>query len=385
MRRERMATGFLLLSLSGLIYLLAKILLPYATPIAWAVILAVVSYPGYRFLLRLMPGYPTLAAGITTLTVFGVVVIPTLLLSSVVAREAVLGYHRLADFVQNHGWDLLNDAGQHWLIAPVREWFAERMAGQETDPAAIFLSDARWASDFVAARAATVARNIFSFFIGLGIMTFSLFFALRDGATMLAYAIESLPMERSDRDRVVERLETTVLAVVQGLTITSLVQGTAVGFGLWMVGVPFPLMLGAAAFVLSFLPVGGAAVVWAPAAIGLAITGEYTSAAILAVWGMVLVSSVDNLLRPMVIGSQTELSTPVLFFGILGGLQAFGFIGLFLGPVVLAVFACLLSIYRERFLAGFDPAEVMPSARRDPPAPSSPRRIRRPRLRRRDK
>jgi predicted PurR-regulated permease PerM len=110
------------------------------------------------------------------------------------------------------------------------------------------------------------------------------------------------------------------------------------------------VLLGTAAFFLAFLPVGGAALVWIPTVIGLIAAGDWLRALIFGIYSMLVVSSVDNLIRPIVIGSQAQLSTPILFFGILGGLQAYGFIGLFLGPAILATFAVLVGLYRERFL-----------------------------------
>ena len=123
------------------------------------------------------------------------------------------------------------------------------------------------------------------------------------------------------------------------------------GLALVVLGLPFPLLLGTSAGLLAFLPVGGAALVWMPTVVVLVLLGSWVSAAILAVWCLLVVSSVDNLLRPLLIGAGAQLSTPVLFFGILGGLQAFGFIGLFVGPAVLAALASLLAIYRERYVS----------------------------------
>jgi predicted PurR-regulated permease PerM len=110
------------------------------------------------------------------------------------------------------------------------------------------------------------------------------------------------------------------------------------------------LLLGTAGGFLAFLPVGGAALVWAPTVAGLWVAGELTRGLILLVWGALIVSGIDNVVKPVLIGSRAHLSTPMLFFGIIGGLQAYGLIGLFLGPSVLAAFSCLMGIYREQYL-----------------------------------
>lgn len=352
MKRERIVSVFLLLALGGFLLLVAQLLLPYATPLGWAIVLAMVFHPAYRALRGLMPRYPNLAAAIMTILVFSVVVVPSLLLTSILAREAVEGYHLLREFLSSEPFRNLDALTQHWMIAPVWNWFRERQESGDVNPSSLVLSGVRWSSEYLALRASAIARNVVAFLIGLGIMLFTLFFAFRDGAELIRGAQEVLPMAPADRQRIIARLQQTTLAVVQGLTLTAALQGVLVALGLWAVGVGFAMLLGTATFFLAFLPVGGAALVWIPTAVGLLIAGEWVRGAIFATYSMLVVSSVDNFVRPIVIGTQAQLSTPILFFGILGGLQAYGVIGLFFGPAILATFSVLLGIYRERFLEG---------------------------------
>ncbi len=349
--KDQLVQIFLFVALVGLLILLVELLAPYASPIAWAVILAVVFHPAHRRLAAAMPNWTNASAGVSTFLVFAVVVVPTLLLSGVVAREAIEGYQRFAVYVGETGYaEILNRVGHTWPIEPVWSWTRERMAATDTDPTSFLLSGLRWASEFAAARAAQIARNVFSFFVGLGILVFTLFFAFRDGPSFLDRFVTAIPMAERDRDRLFTSLQVTIKAVVQGLTATAALQSAMVGSALWLLGVPFTLLLSSATFVLAFLPVGGAALIWAPCAIGLALTGHVIQGILLAIWGAAAVSSIDNFVRPVLIGTQAKISTPVLFFGIVGGLQAYGIIGLFVGPSLLAAFACLLSIYREQYL-----------------------------------
>jgi predicted PurR-regulated permease PerM len=351
MKREQIVSVFLLLALAGFLILVAQLLLPYAAPVAWAAILAVVFHPAYRALRVLMPRWPNVSAGLMTLLVFSVVIVPSLLLTSILAREAVDGYHHLRGFLTSERFPELDALTSHWTIKPIWEWIRERQESGDVNPTTMLLSGVRWASEHLASRATAIARNVVSFLVGLGIMLFTLFFAFRDGAQIIRSAEEVLPMAAEDRRLIIVRLQQTILAVVQGLTVTAALQGVLVGVGLLIVGVPFAVLLGTAAFFLAFLPVGGAALVWVPTAAGLFLAGEWARGAVFGVYSMVVVSSIDNLVRPIVIGSQAQLSTPILFFGILGGLQAYGFIGLFLGPAILATFSVLVGLYRERFLA----------------------------------
>ena len=351
-RRETVASAFIFVALGCLLYLLGLILLPYVKPIAWAGVLAAVFYPVYRVLLRAMPGWPSTVAALMTTLVFVLAVVPTLLLTGVVASEAVEGYQRLAAFARESGAEQLNALAAHWLVAPVWDWAKDRMAEGDADPTSFLLSGGRWLSENLARQAASVAANAFGFLLAIGIMGFSLFFAFRDGEEMVANLENALPMAPADRRRLFERLQVTTLAVVQGLAVTAFVQGCLVAIGAWIAGVPFATLLGVFAFLLAFLPVGGAAFVWVPVTVGLFLSGQYWQGTFFSVWGVVLISSMDNILRPLLIGANAQLSTPMLFFGILGGLQAFGFLGLFVGPAVLAAFSCFAAIYRERFLEG---------------------------------
>ena len=348
---ERIGPIFVFLGLGAFAYLVADLVLPYARPVVWAVILAVVFYPFYRMLSGLMPRYPSVAAGLMTAAVYAGVVVPALVLSSVIARETLAGYQQFSAFVGSGGLGRINEWADHWAIAPLWEWVRERMTEGEVNPSKVMLSGLRWASEVVAARAAAIARNVFAFFVGIAIMLFTLFFAFRDGEQMVSRFRDALPLPEGDRRRLIDRVQQTLLAVVQGITVTAAVQGALLGLGLWALGVPFAAVLATAAFFFAFLPVGGASIVWVPTVIGVFVAGDYVRGVILAVYCFAVVSSVDNFLRPMLIGSQARLSTPILFFGILGGIQAYGIVGLFVGPAILSVFSVLLGIYHDRYLA----------------------------------
>jgi predicted PurR-regulated permease PerM len=290
-----------------------------------------------------------------TALIFLLAIVPALVLSGVVAREAVSGYQDLAAFVSANRVQVLDDVSHHWMVAPVWDWAQERIAGQEADPTSFILSGVQWLSQFVAAHAGDVARNVLAFFVGIGILTFTLFFFLRDGTDMMRYLEESLPMAEGDKRRIFDRLQNTLLAVVQGLAATALIQAVLMFLGLWGAGVPFALLLSVATFVLAFLPVGGAALVWIPVVIGLFVGGEYLRGALFLAWAALVISSVDNFVRPLLIGGQAKLPTLLLFFGILGGINVFGLLGLFAGPAVLAAAMSVVTIYRERMLSLREP------------------------------
>lgn len=348
--REEFVGGFVLLCLAGLLYLVAQLLLPFAQPVLWATILAVVFYPPYRLVLRGAPRYPSLAAGIMTFLIFAAVVVPSLLLTSLLASQAVDGYQRLSHYVASGNLRELNQLTEFWLVAPVWSWVQERVAEGEVSVSKVLLATARWASEFAAGNAAAFARNVLGFVVGLVIMLFALFFLFRDGPEMVRFFENAIPLSNLESRRVLERMRQTVLAVVQGMTITAAAQGALLALGAWLVGLPYVALLGTLGFALALVP-GGIVLVWVPTALLAAFVGNYTQAVIFSVYCMLIVGTADNFIRPLVIGPQLQLSTPLLLFGILGGLRLYGIIGLFLGPAVLALFAVVLAIYRERLLS----------------------------------
>src|SRR4029077_3167865 len=164
------------------------------------------------------------------------------------------------------------------------------------------------------------------------------FFFFRDGQTMAAAVRDLVPMEQEHKQPIGARLYTTPTAVVQGMIVTAVLQGLLAGFGYWLIGdIRFSVFLGFITALASFLPVPGPAFVWAGIALYLGFTGHVGRAVGLAVWGVTIVSTVDNWVKPLFIGGRAKLPTFPLLIAILGGLQVYGFLGVFVGPVVLAI------------------------------------------------
>jgi len=183
------------------------------------------------------------------------------------------------------------------------------------------------------------------------LMLFVLFFVLRDGPALAQKFVRLLPIEERRRSLLLQHLADVTRAVFLGIGLTALVQGLLVGVGFWIAGLPSPLAFGAVAVLASLIPMVGAALVWVPGALYLAAHGEYGHAIFLVAWGSIVVGMADNVLRPMLISGRAEVPTLAVFVGVMGGLAAFGFIGLFLGPIVLGVLVALFR-YESDVLSG---------------------------------
>jgi len=354
--RNQLFVFFFFAAFIFLLYQLYRVFSAFLTPIAWAAILALVFYPLYLLVLRRWKGRSTAAAAALTILVSACVVIPTVSLSSVVASQSVGLYQQLSAYVSS---GKLNET-----VQGLRESRPGRMVqrlnrqGWEIDVGEILRGSAERISNFVVAQVTAVARNIASFLLNFTIMVFTLFFFFRDGERMYRGLRDLIPMDPEHKDVIFYRLYDTLSAVMRGMVATAVVQGILTWIGLLLVGVPYAAFLGVLAGFLSLIPIAGPAAVWVPCSIYLALTGDLMRAGILVAYGSLVISLADNILKPLLIGERTHLPTIFLFFGILGGVDAYGFLGIFLGPVLLGAVVAFLNIYKEEYAT----AESTPGA-----------------------
>jgi predicted PurR-regulated permease PerM len=182
--------------------------------------------------------------------------------------------------------------------------------------------------------------------VAFAIMLFLLFFFLRDGDTMLTRARRLIPLTEERKERLFRQLGGVTRAIVVGTSVTALLEGVLVGIGFAIASLPSPVVFGVLAALLSMLPVGGAAFVWGPAAIWLFVDGHWGFGIFMVAWGLLL-GGLDNFLRPMLISGRARISALAVFIGVLGGIPAFGAIGVIAGPVVLSLVLALVEFAEE--------------------------------------
>jgi len=343
--RGQVVVFFFFAAFLFLLYQLYAVFSGFLGPIIWAAILAMLFFPLYTVVLRWCRGRETLAASVLTLVLTAGIVLPTISLSSVITREAASLYERLSAYVSSGE---LNADIQR-LHASRLGRLVNRLDHYEIDWSAAARSSVDMGSAIIVAQVTSVAKNVAVFLFDFTIMLFTLFFLFRDGDRMYRALRDIIPMDPEHKDAIFSVLYQTLSAVTQGMVVTAVAQGVLTWIALWGLGLPYTAFLGVLAGVLSLVPFVGAAGVWIPCTIYLAATGDFVRAAILLVYGSIVISMVDNVLRPLLIGGQTRLPTLFLFFGILGGVQEYGVLGLFLGPVLLAIVFAFVRIYQEQF------------------------------------
>jgi predicted PurR-regulated permease PerM len=201
---------------------------------------------------------------------------------------------------------------------------------------------------WLSATAGSIVKGSVMQLIGICLTFYLLFFFLRDRVAALNAVRALTPLANQDIDRMFERVGDTIYATVYGTLAVAAVQGFLGGLMFWWLDLSVPLLWGVVMALLAVVPVLGAFVVWTPAAIYLALEGNWVDAVILAAWGMFVVGTIDNLMRPVLVGNRLKLHTVLAFISVVGGLILFGAAGLILGPVALTITMELLNIWRNR-------------------------------------
>jgi len=317
---------------------------PFLQPFAFAVILAVVFYPLHDRALRAVRSRHSIAALISTVGVLLLFGVPAFIIVTLGANEAVSAAHYLTRRSAQEGGFTFFLAN---LLARPLHFMGRWVDLSKYDVHAIINSNAQKVSLGVVGMGAAVLSNLARFTINALITFVILFFLFREGKQWAYRSGKLTPLSDVQVARLYRNISDTIVANVYGILSVGVAQGILTGIAMKIVGMPSALLLGLGAGFCSIIPVVGSAIVWVPVAIYLLVEAAVWKGVFLLIWGIVVVSSIDNLVRPWVVAGRVELHPFVLLFFILGGVEAFGFIGLFLGPVVASVLAALFVMLRE--------------------------------------
>ena len=316
-------------------YLCYQLAAPFFPAIAWTLALAVVFTPFQRCV-ESKVRHPNLAAGISVL-VIGVVLLG---LATFVGRrlvqEAANGAELFTTKVESGEWRHALEA--HPRLAPVVDWMErQNLAGTVRNVAAWMTTTG---ASFIKGSVIEVLELLLTFYL--------LFYFLRDRRAALHLLRTLSPLSDVQMTRLFDRVSDTIYATIYGTLTVSALQGLLGGLMFWWLGLPTPLLWGVVMALLAVAPMMGAFVVWGPAALFLAMDGSWGKAVTLTLWGVIVVGTIDNLLRPILAGKQLRLHTVFAFMSVVGGLILFGPAGLILGPVVLTVTIALLEVWSSR-------------------------------------
>jgi predicted PurR-regulated permease PerM len=349
MGRERIVQVFFFGFLAVMAYELYLLLSPFLTPIIWAMLLSFVFHPLMGEAHRLTKS-PSAAAMAITLGVALGVILPGLWLANLLAGEAQNLYVAVSELVRTGGIGPLRELVMHSrLVIAIDTTLARYGIDMQAEISKFVTEGAKAMSNLLVADVTGIARNLISFVIQFSVMLMTLFYLLRDGETYYDALREATPLHDEDKQAVFESLRSTLSSVMRGLLLTTMLQGIVMGLSYLVLGVPYWIFLTMATAACGLLPFGGTAVIWVPASIYLVYASGWGHGLALLVWGTLSVTVIDNFVKPAAMGKGTGLPTLALFLGIAGGLEAYGALGLFAGPAVIAVFAALLRVYHKTY------------------------------------
>lgn len=339
-----------LLAVAGLAlvsYLLYQIIDPFLAPIAWALLLGFLLQPAQLRLASWMRGRASVSAFILTVLVLLLFIGPLTALAIAFAKQAADLAFQLQSWLGQQQVRGLEGIDAFPAIGRMLEWLGQNAQISAAHLQAWLVEGSKRMFDRLASFGGMAFLGAVGTVISFTVMLFLLFFIIRDGRAIASLGATLVPLPPERRDELAARLASVARAVVRGTVVTAMVQGLLLGIAFAVVGLPAPVVFGVMGAVLSVVPFGGTALVWVPALIILLAQGAYGRAGALLVFGIV-VSTVDNFLKPILISGHSPLPTLAVFIGVIGGLAAFGLIGLFLGPVIIALVLALIDYSREK-------------------------------------
>jgi predicted PurR-regulated permease PerM len=326
-------------------YALFEIFAPFFSALSWAIFLAFLLYPVNLRLRRRLRGRAR-AAGLLTLLTPLVILLPL----GAISVEFVAQVTALVRVMQKRAQVLdiktFSDLQQFPWIARANGWLQARTGITADHVQSWIVSGSQDLLQRAAGLSGTFVLGAVGSVIAFSIMLCLLFFFLRDGDAMCTRAQALIPLDEARKERLFRRLSNVTRAIVLGTTLTAAVQGALVGIGFAIASLPTPIVFGVLAALLSMLPVGGAAIVWVPAIGWLIYQGRWKWAIFLLLWGLML-TGVESVLRPFLISGRARISALAIFLGVLGGIPAFGAIGIVVGPVVLSLVLALIEFAEE--------------------------------------
>ncbi|HKQ04757.1 MAG TPA: AI-2E family transporter [Blastocatellia bacterium] len=358
MGKKRVTIIFLLTLTAFALYLCYKLFQPFLTPMLSALVISIVFFPVHARIQELVRR-PSLAALLSTILVTMIIILPAVMVLAAVTKE-VSGLIALIDQKSTEVGGYSSYFGQ--LTDKAISWASQYVDLSQINLRETLRNRLEGLSRFLLNELTIILGSLTSFAFDAVITIFTLFFLFREGRSLMRRLAAIMPLTPQQVEKLFTGIENTIIGTVYGGLVVAAVQGALVGLALWLFRIPSPVLWGVAAAFFALLPVVGTAAVWLPAALYLLASGHWVQAVLLAIWGALFVGSIDNVLRPYLISGRVEMHTLLIFFSVLGGVSVFGFLGLFIGPVIVAITTTLLSMLRE------EGRTWMQSLREDPPA-----------------
>ncbi|PYK24031.1 MAG: AI-2E family transporter [Verrucomicrobia bacterium] len=340
-------TAFVLLLVVAVTVLFLAVTWPFFKPLLLGALLAGLFHPLYRWITRLFGGRRSLGAAVTLLVLLVLGLGPLSAFLGIVLQQALTMSDQAIPWLTQHLGAASTFNVQEWLVKKFPA-LAKYMPSQEQLLEQVGTA-AKTAGAFLVAFASRMTATTAAFLLNLFVMLYAMFFFFRDGDKILERIFYYTPLSDEDETRMLTQLASITRATVKGTLVIGIIQGALAGIAFWVAGIEGAALWGTIMTILAIIPGIGAALVWVPAAIILFVTGQHLTAILLATWCAAVVGTVDNFLRPMLVGRDAKMPDLLILIGTLGGLFLFGLIGFIVGPIVCGLFLTVWDIYGTTF------------------------------------
>lgn len=342
MNASRFYSVMLLVILTLLGYLSYQIISPFVVPIAWAIVFSVVFYPIYAFISKYIK-VKSIASSITVLIILVAIIVPITYMSFLLVGEL----EKFGDYTNSGGLEFLRDLFAKIKASPHFDKISSLVGEGNMPTYDQVMENIKKIGGLILQNLSIRITNIIYAAINFLFMIFTIFFLFIDGPGFLSKVKDYMPFNEEQKNRLATQMKDMIASTVYGGVIVAIIQGILGGIGFYVVGIDSPVLWGIAMSVMSFVPVLGTLSIWGPASIYLLSQGDYMHGIGLILFGTFVISMVDNILKPLIIGGRTKMPTIIIFFSVLGGIKTFGIIGLIMGPLIMAVFVSVFEIFRH--------------------------------------
>lgn len=349
---EKLPAYFLVFCLAVAIYFLMYFLSPFLTVIFIGIVLTVAFYPIYKVLLRWFRGWSRLASLTSCILTLIVILAPLALIVLLLTSEAVSTYHLIQQKIESGVFDKYFQyfqLGEGGFLSNLKAQLAPVIDIGSLDVKKTIIEWAQSLSGFLVSQTTNLVKEISLILFSIVVLMFSMFYFFKDGPKLVKRLGELSPLPSSYEGPLFSKIGSMINAIIFGVFLTAIVQGALGGIGFAIVGIPNPIFWGAIMAFCSLLPLFGTGIIWVPAAIILAILGNYGGCIFLFIWGTILVGTIDNFLRSYLIGGKAHTSPLLTFLVVLGGVMTMGLKGVLLGPLALMLVMSFVEIYESEY------------------------------------
>lgn len=348
LEKTRARRLFLLALLFCSLYLVFLIFQPYLGTLIFAVILTSVFHPFHKRLLQLCKGRKNVAAFLTATLLVLIVVVPLLSFTGGLVQQGAKSFGKVNAWLEAGNLERVLSGKRVQPIHHMVERQLARLGFEHLNLRKRLMNASAALGQLLLSWGKDLVGNVTGLIVRFLLMIVLVFYLFRDGQSILKRLQHLVPLSTAQEERLIERISDLSRSVVMANVATAAAQGIAGGIGLWIAGIP-PLFWGTLMAFTSLIPAVGTALVWLPAVGYLLVLGSWGKAIFLAAWSVVVVGSIDNFLRPVLMKGEEGISSIYLFFAILGGIHLFGIVGILYGPLILGVTAILLYLYELEY------------------------------------